>query len=173
MEMVMNHQLASLILFMGLFTSAFAVSVIATPSRRNLSGAIKEMQDAKYYSFVMLIKMHPLETLLQNVTFFMPSDKILSDSALSEDGVHQFLLEHSMPAPLLFNQLRNFPTASLIPTSHAGFMLNVSNNGVNSFYINNVKIVGPNICTSGSSIRCHGINGLLGPVINTTSPIFP
>ncbi|KAK9095578.1 hypothetical protein Scep_027047 [Stephania cephalantha] len=187
MEMAMNHQLASLmILFMGLFTSAFAVSVMTTPWRRNLSDAIKEMQDAKYYSFVMLIKMHPLETLLRNVTFFMPSDKILSDSALSADGVHRFLQEHSMPAPLLFDQLRIFPTASMIPTSRAGFMLNVSNNGVNSFFINNVRIVGPNICTSGSSIRiqisspnictssessirCHGISGVLGSVRNRSN----
>ncbi|KAK9144228.1 hypothetical protein Sjap_004131 [Stephania japonica] len=152
MEMVANHQLASLILLMGLFTSATAITVIIRPSRRDLFDAIKEMQEAKYYSFVMLIKMHPLQTLLQNVTFFMPSDKNLSDSSLSEDGVHQFLLEHSIPTPLLFDQLRIFPTASMIPTSHAGFMLNVSNNGVKSFYINNVQIVGPNICTSGSSI---------------------
>ncbi|CAJ2663932.1 unnamed protein product [Trifolium pratense] len=129
---------------------------------RDLLEATREMQRANYFTFVMLIKMSPPNTRFEgNVTFLMPNDRILANVILQEGFVSDFLLRHSIPTPLLFDTLKQFPSGTIVPSLLSNCMLRISNNGRKNFVVNNVKVISPNICVSGSSIRCHGIDGVL------------
>lgn len=143
-----------------------------------LLGAISEMQRANYFTFVTLINIASLDQTIQtNVTFLMPNDRMLSRTVMPRGTVFDFLLRHSIPSPLLFDYLEHIPTGSIIPSSLPDYMLKISNNGRRNFSLNNVKIISPNICSAGSSIRCHGIDGVLSltvmPKNNNTSPPSP
>ncbi|KAK2658448.1 hypothetical protein Ddye_004981 [Dipteronia dyeriana] len=154
-----------LFIVMSILMSA---SAAATPTKnQDLVVAIEEMQRANYFTFVMLINMSPLPD--QNVTFLMPNDKTLSRANLLQQSVSDFLLLHSIPSALLFENLEHIPSASLIPSSIPEYMLKIYNGGRKNFLLNNVKIISPNICTLGSSIRCHGIDGMLDITQNNTS----
>ncbi|KAJ4850307.1 hypothetical protein Tsubulata_034851, partial [Turnera subulata] len=139
------------------------VSTAEVPSKsQELTTAIEEMVTANYFTFVMLINMSPFDPRLQgNVTFLMPNDRMLSKIRITQTSVSDFLLRHSIPSPLLFDYLQHIPSGSMIPTSDSRYMLSVNNNGRRDFSLNNVKIISPNLCTAGSSIRCHGIDGVL------------
>ncbi|XP_065854527.1 FAS1 domain-containing protein SELMODRAFT_448915 [Euphorbia lathyris] len=130
--------------------------------------ATDEMARANYFTFVTLINiMSPLDnTLQQNVTFLMPNDRILSTTTIPSD----FLLRHSIPSPLLFDHLQHIPSGSTIPSSDSDFKLYINNNGRRSFYLNNVRLISPNLCTAGHSIRCHGIDGVLAAPVTDTTP---
>ncbi|XP_043695189.1 FAS1 domain-containing protein SELMODRAFT_448915-like [Telopea speciosissima] len=154
----MATYLVLLILLIDLILPASAAD--GNPRNENLLVAIQEMQKANYFTFVMLINMSPPDTIPGNITFLMPNDRMLSKIMLPEHAVAEFLLRHSIPSPLLFDDMKHFPSGSTIPTSEPDFMLKVSNNGRRSFYLNDVQLISPNICTTGSSIRCHGINGV-------------
>ncbi|CAI9755305.1 unnamed protein product [Fraxinus pennsylvanica] len=150
--------MALLILLMALMSSATAID---TPSRNQvIPTAIEEMQRANYFTFVMLLKMAPSDLINGNITFLMPNDRILAKAGMPESRVVNFLLGHSIPSPLLMEHLLHFPTGTLIPTSMPGFVLKISNDGRSRFFLNNVRIISPNICTRGS-IRCHGIDGVV------------
>ncbi|XP_019446028.1 PREDICTED: FAS1 domain-containing protein SELMODRAFT_448915-like [Lupinus angustifolius] len=141
----------------------FFSSVTPTEINQDLVAATKEMQKANYFTFVMLINMSPLDTRLEgNVTFLMPNDRMLANNMVLQEGfISSFLLRHSVPSPLIFETLEQFPTGTIIPSSLPNCMLRVSNYGRRNFVLNNVKIISRNICTAGSSIRCHGIDGVL------------
>nr|XP_004508977.1 uncharacterized protein LOC101503335 [Cicer arietinum] len=129
---------------------------------RDLIAATEEMQKANYFTFVMLIKMSSPDTRLEgNVTFLMPNDRMLANVTLQEGSIYDFLLRHSIPSPLLFDVLKQFPTGTTVPSLLPNCTLRISNSGRKSFVVNNVKIISPNICMGGSSIRCHGIDGVL------------
>ncbi|KAE9613760.1 putative FAS1 domain-containing protein [Lupinus albus] len=137
-------------------------SVTPIEINQDLVAATKEMQKANYFTFVMLINMSPPDTKLEgNVTFLMPNDRMLANMVLQEGSISSFLLRHSVPSPLIFETLEQFPTGTIIPSSLPNCMLRVSNYGRKNFVLNNVKIISRNICTAGSSIRCHGIDGVL------------
>ncbi|XP_024961753.1 FAS1 domain-containing protein SELMODRAFT_448915-like [Cynara cardunculus var. scolymus] len=138
-------------------------SVVATPSgNKDISVAIEEMERANYFTFVMLINMVPPNLFQGNVTFLMPSDRSLSRTMVpAQNSVMDLLLRHSIPSPLLFDHLLHLPTNSMLPTSNPDLMLKVSNRGRRSLFLGNVKIVSPNICTHGYSVRCHGIDGVI------------
>ncbi|KAL3019132.1 hypothetical protein AAZX31_05G065400 [Glycine max] len=139
----------------------------------DLVAATKEMQRANYSTFVMLINMSPLDTIKGNVTFLMPNDRMLDNMVLQEGSVSNFLLRHSIPSPLLFDVLEQFPTGTTIPTcALPNCMLRVSNNGRKNYVLNNVKIISPNLygilseaCTS---IGNYGVPLL--PCVNSTEP---
>ncbi|KAL5724714.1 hypothetical protein ACHQM5_007938 [Ranunculus cassubicifolius] len=141
-----------------------AAMTASTANQQDLTVAIQEMRTATYFSFVTLINMFPPEKIPVNVTFLMPNDRAISEVQLPEQEVYNFLLRHSIPSPLLFDYLESFPTGATLPTSQQNFILRISNNGRKSFYVNNAQIISPNICTAGSSIRCHGIKGVLAPL---------
>ncbi|GAV76543.1 Fasciclin domain-containing protein [Cephalotus follicularis] len=154
--------------YMTLIVLLMALISTATPSdihakNQDLLVAIEEMKRANYFTFVLLINMSPLEqaALIGNVTFLMPNDRMLSKITMRQNAVSDFLLLHSIPSPLLLEHLEHIPTGSFLPSSLPEFMLNISNNGRRRYFLNNVKIISPNICTAGSSIRCHGIDGVL------------
>ncbi|XP_022896766.1 FAS1 domain-containing protein SELMODRAFT_448915-like [Olea europaea var. sylvestris] len=152
------YVMALLILLVVLVSSATATD---TSRNQAMTTAIEEMQRANYFTFVMLIKMAPSDLVNGNITFLMPNDRILAKTGMPENRVVDFLLHHSIPSPLLMEHLLHFPTGSLIPTSMPGFVLKISNDGRSRFFLNNVRIISPNICTRGSSIRCHGIDGVV------------
>ncbi|KAF9608111.1 hypothetical protein IFM89_006038 [Coptis chinensis] len=144
-----------------------------TSRNENLAVAIHEMQTATYFSFVMLIKMYKAGKMQGNITFLMPSDRTLSEITLPKEAINDFMLRHTIPSTLLFDHLQGFPTGSMIPTSQSDYMLRISNNGRKNFYLNNVQIIKPNICTAGSSIRCHGIKGVLMPMEPASNATLP
>uniref|UniRef100_A0A6N2KR71 FAS1 domain-containing protein n=1 Tax=Salix viminalis TaxID=40686 RepID=A0A6N2KR71_SALVM len=151
-----------------------ATSPTGIPSKsQDLVVATNEMARANYFSFVMLINMSPLDQRLQeNVTFLMPKDRMLSKIRMHQNAVSGFLLRHSIPSPLLFDHLQHIPPGSLIPSSDPDYMLNISNKGRKNFSLNNVRITSPNLCTAGSSIRCHGIDGVLSsPAVAPPLPL--
>ncbi|XP_054814691.1 uncharacterized protein LOC129315155 [Prosopis cineraria] len=136
----------------------------ATPlvENQDLVAATEEMQRANYFTFVTLINMSPPDARLEaNITFLMPKDRMLSRMTMPVRSVSDFLLRHSIPSPLLIETLEKFPTGTTIPSSLPNYMLRIISTGRKNFVINNVKIISPNICVVGSSIRCHGIDGIL------------
>lgn len=146
-------------------TSSFSSSNIIV-NDDELVVAIEEMHRANYFTFIMLIKMATDEGGIffrsSNVTFLMPNDRMLSNISLPENAVTDFLLRHSIPSPLLFDNLQLIPTGSLLPSSKPGYILHISNNGRKNYSVNSVKIISPNICSSSTTtIRCHGIAGVL------------
>ncbi|XP_028767272.1 FAS1 domain-containing protein SELMODRAFT_448915-like [Neltuma alba] len=156
----------SILIVNSLWMTLLLLLPSATPVRTNdIVAAIEEMQRANYFTFVMLINMSPPDPRLEaNVTFLMPKDQMLAKMAMPERSVSDFLLQHSIPSPLLLETLEKFPTGTTVPSSLPNYMLRITNNGRRNFVLNNVKIISPNICVSGSSIRCHGIDGVLSEV---------
>lgn len=148
-----------IILLMALISSAMPVVIIRS---QDLVVAMEEMQNANYFTFAMLVNMSPNITAnIGNVTFLMPKDKVLSTTDMLQESINDFLLRHSIPSALLFENLERIPSGSLIPSSLPDYMLRISNGGRKGFFLNNVKITSLNLCTAGSSIRCHGIDGVL------------
>ncbi|CAI9087039.1 OLC1v1021003C1 [Oldenlandia corymbosa var. corymbosa] len=127
------------------------------------------MQRANYFAYVMLIHMGPPDLFGGgNVTFLMPNDKTLaaSNDSISSGVVSDFLQRHSIPSALMFEDMEHIPSGSILPTSKPGLILRVNHKGSGrrSLYLNNVRIISPNICSSqGASIRCHGIDGVIQP----------
>ncbi|KAH1118521.1 hypothetical protein GYH30_047332 [Glycine max] len=157
-----NNMVTMVFLILMLISSITPTEIDAR--NQDLVAATKEMQKANYFTFVMLINMSPLDTIEGNVTFLMPNDRMLANMVLQEGSISSFLLRHSIPSPMLFDVLEQFPTGTTIPTSLPNCMLRVSNNGRKNYVLNNVKIISPNLCVAGSSIRCHGIDGVLSEV---------
>lgn len=146
-----------------------SADVPPTNQNSDLVVATEEMQRANYFAFVMLIKMVQFDERFQrNVTFLMPNDRMLSRITIPQETVADFLLHHSIPSPMLFNHLEHIPTGSMIPSSLQEHMLRISNNGRRNFYVSNVKLISPNICTA-ASIRCHGVDGVLTTTTNSSS----
>lgn len=141
-----------------------ASMVYASPniSRNNdIDAAIEEMERANYFTFVMLINMVPSDLFQGNVTFLVPSDKSLSRITIPPNNVTDLLLRHSIPSPLLFDHFLHLPTNSMLPTSNPELMVKVNNSGRRGLFLGNVRIVSPNVCTHGYSVRCHGIDSVL------------
>ncbi|KAK1399352.1 FAS1 domain-containing protein [Heracleum sosnowskyi] len=140
---------------------------------KDLLAAIEEMQRSTFYTYVVLINMAPDNLNIQgNVTFLMPNDRILANSTFLSNDVSQFLLSHAIPSSLFFEDLQHFPTGSMIPTLKPDTMLHVLNSGRRHFFLNNIQIVTPNICTS-STIKCHGIDGVITQVYQQHSNTPP
>ncbi|KAI3471306.1 hypothetical protein Pfo_027969 [Paulownia fortunei] len=152
-----------LLVLLAFISSAAATNL--TSGNQDIIVATQEMQKANYFTFVMLINMAPPGMIQGSITFLMPNDRTLSKTNMAETSVVDFLLRHSIPSPLLIDHLEHFPTGSMIPTSNPGFMFKVTNDGRRRFFLSNVRIVSPNICTKGSSIRCHGIDGVVQPTM--------
>ncbi|GAB2264954.1 hypothetical protein Dimus_000025 [Dionaea muscipula] len=161
-----------------LISSASTNTTLCTP--HDLDIAKEEMRKANHFAFVMLVSMSPADRFPGNITFLMPNNRVLAETTIPENSVLDFLLRHSIPSPLLFEHLRHFPTGSVLPSSEPDFSLRITNNGTRStFSLNNVRIVSPNICVAGKSIRCHGIDGVLldtsnvpsSPTCSTDTPI--
>ncbi|KAK4375753.1 hypothetical protein RND71_006430 [Anisodus tanguticus] len=155
-NMARNHIILTFLLMLLILSVS-----TATNSTSDILQAIEEMRKANYFTFVMLINMAPADLIQGNITFLMPRDRTLSQTLIQENDVADFLLRHSIPSPLLFDHLEHFPTGSMIPTSRPDLVLRVANSGNMRFFLNNARVISPNICTKSASIRCHGIDQVL------------
>ncbi|KAJ1415560.1 FAS1 domain [Sesbania bispinosa] len=132
-------------------------------NQTDLQSAMTDMRSRSYYGFVILLKiLNSLPNSLQNndLTFLMPNDEELSQFSITPDQLHDFILSHSIPTPLVLNHLLHFPNGSLVPTSVPSRVISITNSGRSGFFVNNARIVTPNVCQS-SVIRCHGISAAL------------
>ncbi|GER48761.1 fasciclin-like arabinogalactan family protein [Striga asiatica] len=152
---------------MTLLAILIALLLVSSTKATNLTSdkeaATREMQKANYFTFVMLLNMAPPDIIKGGITFLMPNDKALSKAAISESSVADFLLRHSIPSPLLIDDLEHFPSESTVPASKPGLVFRVRNQGRRHFFLSNVRVVSPNICTEGLLVRCHGVDGVARP----------
>ncbi|XP_010270246.1 PREDICTED: FAS1 domain-containing protein SELMODRAFT_448915 [Nelumbo nucifera] len=136
----------------------------ATANRTDLHVAMAEMRSKSYYSFVMLLELlhsnGSQPQLSGEVTFLMPEDRKLSEFSVSVSSLRNFILSHTIPTPLNYNDFLHFPTGTLIPSGIQTRMITIQNHGRSNFLVNNAQIVAPNVCQS-SSIRCHGIDKVI------------
>ncbi|XAR55277.1 hypothetical protein NMG60_11035308 [Bertholletia excelsa] len=129
-------------------------------NQTDLQVAMADMRAKSYNGFVILLKL--LTSTINSleggeITFFMPSDTELSTIALTSQHLQDFILSHSIPKALMVEYLLHFPTGALIPSSLPNRMITITNNGRASLFVNNARIITPNICLN-SMVRCHGIN---------------
>ncbi|KAD4983163.1 hypothetical protein E3N88_19834 [Mikania micrantha] len=148
---------------MTMTTMVLAINRVDSGKSIDMNMAIDEMERANYFTFVTLLNMVQHNLFQGNVTFLMPSDRSLSRTSimLENTTVEDLLLRHSIPSALLFDHLLHLPTNTLLPTSNPDLMLKVSNSTTGGLLLGNVRIVAPNVCTRGDSVRCHGIDGVL------------
>ncbi|KAK7258365.1 hypothetical protein RIF29_23938 [Crotalaria pallida] len=152
-----------LVLLLTIFTLSKCQSSTASFNQTDLQAAMTDMRSRSYYGFVILLKiLNSQPNSLQNndLTFLMPSDEDLSKFSITPDQLHDFLLSHSIPTPLVLNHLLHFPNGSVVPSSIPTRSINITNGGKSGLFVNNAKIVTPNVCQS-SFIRCHGISAAL------------
>ncbi|XP_044492737.1 uncharacterized protein LOC123216380 [Mangifera indica] len=129
-------------------------------NQTDLQVAMADMRAKSYHGFVILLKIFngTSDSLSSTgITFLMPNDEKLSGSSLRSDLLHEFILSHSIPTPLVYNNMLHFPNGTLIPSSLPGRLLNITNSGKSGMFLNNAKIVTSNVCVN-SLIKCHGIS---------------
>ncbi|ONK58941.1 uncharacterized protein A4U43_C08F1310 [Asparagus officinalis] len=127
---------------------------------KEITISMQEMQRASYFTFVTLLNMVK-DNIPQNTTFLMPSDRALSKASIPENKTLEFLLRHSIPSTLLFDELSHLPTGTTVPTHQQDYALKIVNGGRRDFHLNNVQLVSADICAAGTYFRCHGIYGVL------------
>lgn len=135
-----------------------------TLNQTDLQAAMGDMRARSYHGFVILLKIlnSMPNSSLQNtdITFLMPNDEELSHFSITPNRLQDFILSHSIPTPLVLSQLLHFPNGSMVPSSIPNRMISITNNSKSGMFVNNARIVVPNVCLS-SSIRCHGISAAL------------
>ncbi|KAH0983968.1 hypothetical protein GBA52_011145 [Prunus armeniaca] len=87
----------------------------------------------------------------------MPNGQELSGAAVTPHHLQEFILSHSIPTALNFGHLLHFPNGSLVPSSTPSKIISVTHSRRSGLFLNNAKIVTPNVCNS-STIRRHGIS---------------
>jgi len=149
-------------LLLTLFAIAESQSTMSF-NQTDLQAAMDDMRTRSYYGFVILLNiLNSQQNSLQNndLTFLMPNDDELSQFSISLDQLPDFILSHSIPTPLLPSHLLHFPNGYVVPSSIPSRVINITNSGRTGLFVNNARIVTPNVCQS-SSIRCHGISAAL------------
>ncbi|XP_058755179.1 uncharacterized protein LOC131628354 [Vicia villosa] len=127
----------------------------------DLQAAIADMRSKSFYGFAMLLQMlNETSQASREVTYLMPDDRELSDSAISADEIEDFLLSHAIPMPLYFNDMSHFPTGTLVPSGVNSRMIRIHNRGRGDYFVNNAQIVSANVCLS-SVIKCHGVDAII------------
>ncbi|XP_050205629.1 uncharacterized protein LOC126655468 [Mercurialis annua] len=132
-------------------------------NQTDLQVAIDDMRTSSYHGFVILLKIlttSPNPIPDGEITFLMPTDEELSKVSLKLDTLHDFVLGHSIPTALLITHLLHFPNGTLVPSGVPNRMLRVTNSGRLGLFVNNARIVAPNVCLN-SLIRCHGISAAM------------
>ncbi|KAI3440949.1 uncharacterized protein J3R85_002984 [Psidium guajava] len=132
-------------------------------NRTDLHKAMADMRMKSYHGFVILLQMlntYPDALHGSNITFLMPNDQQLSKASVSRDDLQDFILSHSIPVQLPMTNLVHFPNRTLLPTCLPNRMISITNNGRSGMFVNNARIVNPDVCLR-SLIRCHGISDTL------------
>ncbi|KAL5206151.1 hypothetical protein ABZP36_034360 [Zizania latifolia] len=155
---------ASLLIALVVLASNTAAAPAPVEVNGNIVSTTQEMQRARYFTFVMLIRMVQ-KKIPHNTTFLMPNDRLLSTASIPENQVLDFLSRHSIPAPLMFNDLVRLPNGTIVPTGHLSQTIIITNWDHQKLYFNNVELTSPDICHVGDLFRCHGINGIIRPIL--------
>ncbi|KAL5225133.1 hypothetical protein ABZP36_011772 [Zizania latifolia] len=155
---------ASLLIALAVLASNTAAAPAPVKVNGDIVSIAQEMQRARYFTFVMLIRMVQ-EKIPHNATFLMPNDRLLSTASIPENQVLGFLSRHSIPAPLMFNDLIRLPNGTIVPTGHSSQTITITNWDHQKLYFNNVELTSPDICHEGDLFRCHGINGVIRPIL--------
>ncbi|KAI4308488.1 hypothetical protein L6164_031561 [Bauhinia variegata] len=132
-------------------------------NQTDLQVAMADMRMQSYHGFVILLKiLNSIPNSLQttDLTFLMPNDDQLSHFLTTRESLHEFILSRSIPTALVLNHLLHFPSGTLVPSSIPSKMISITNSGIARLYVNNARIITPNVCLS-SLIRCHGISATL------------
>ncbi|KAL5700044.1 hypothetical protein ACHQM5_025543 [Ranunculus cassubicifolius] len=167
---------ATFILF-SLFTMVSAAAPRTfDPLTSDLTSAMSEMRSKSYYGFVILLDMlnETTKDALRQATFLMPSDDHLAKSPVSPNQLEEFVLSHTIPLPLVYNQLARTPPGTLIPSFISNRFFKISSLRT-SIFLNNAHIIEPNVCSS-PLIQCHGINAVIASRdygIASPPPIIP
>ncbi|KAJ4838601.1 hypothetical protein Tsubulata_040619 [Turnera subulata] len=122
-----------------------------------------DMRAWSYHGFVILLKLlngSPNSLREKDITFLLPVDEELSKISLTQNSLQDFIMSHSIPSELVFSNLLHFPNGTMVPSSVPNRMLNITNGGRSSLFLNNARIVSPNVCLN-SQIRCHGISTII------------
>jgi hypothetical protein len=127
-----------------------------------IASTTQEMQQARYFTFVMLIRMVQQKIPL-HTTFLMPSDQMLSSTSASQNQVLDILLRHSIPELLVFNDFIKLPNGAILPTQHSSQMITITKREHQKLCFNNIELTCPDICHGGDLFRCHGIDGVIRP----------
>ncbi|CAM0913488.1 unnamed protein product [Alopecurus aequalis] len=143
-------------------------SLAAVDGGSGIASTTQEMQQARYFTFVTLVRMVQ-ERIPQNTTFLMPSDRMLSTASVPENQVLDLLLRHSIPAVLTFSDLNRLPNRTMLPTLHTGQMITLAKREHQKLYFNNVELTSADICRGGDLFRCHGIDAVIRPTTTTTT----
>ncbi|KAL6905904.1 hypothetical protein ACP4OV_003505 [Aristida adscensionis] len=151
-----------IMLILSSTSNAAATDAPCRPVHSDITTAVQEMQQARYFTFVMLIKMVQ-EKIPCNTTFLMPNDRLLSTASIPGSQVLEFLLRHSISAALKFDDLIRFPSGTVVPTHHSSDMITVTKISHQKLYFNDIELTSPDLCHLGNSFRCHGINGVIRP----------
>lgn len=128
----------------------------------DLVSAISDMRRESYYGFVTLL--HILNDTdffrSQEITFLMPNDEDISQADMAQESLETFILRHAIPAWLMINHMVRFPNKTLVPCSIPDRMFTITKSGGSGLFVNNARIVSPNICQN-SRISCHGISNVI------------
>ncbi|KAF8725431.1 hypothetical protein HU200_019953 [Digitaria exilis] len=103
--------------FMMPASSTTAAAATSPMINNNIATTMQEMQRARYFTFVMLVRMVQ-EKIPRNTTFLMPSDRLMSTASISESQVLEFLSRHSIAAPLKFDDLIRLPNGTVLPLAN-------------------------------------------------------
>lgn len=153
----MANCLSQILLVPLLLSATFSDTNAQTETNPSLNIAIQDMQKARYFTFVMLIKMVSTK-VAPNTTFLIPNDRMLSTAVIPENQVLDFILLHSIPSPMLYKDLINLPNGTILPSSQPNYLFKTVHRDDGKFYINNAELVAQDICDNESPFRCHGIS---------------
>ena len=117
--------------------STASVTAVPSPSAAdgNIASRTQEIQQARYFTFIMLIRMVQEKTQ-QNTTFLMTNDMMMSTASVPENQVLGLLLRNSIPALLMFNDLSKLPNGTMLPTHHTSQMITITNRELQKLYFN-------------------------------------
>ena len=123
----------------------------------DLFSAISDMRRESYYGFVTLLHVLSDTNVFKNqqITFLMPSDEDLSHADMSQESLETFILRHRIPAWLMINHMLRFPNRTLVPCSIPDKMFTITKSGGSGLFLNNARIVSPNICQNQQRYYIH------------------
>lgn len=131
-------------------------------NQTDLISAMADMRRQSYNGFAILLRFLNDTDYFRNtdITFLMPSDNDLSQADIHQENLETFILRHTIPAWLMINHMLHFPNKTLVPCSLSDKMFTITRSGGSGIYVNNARIVSPNICQN-SRISCHGISDVI------------
>ncbi|KAJ3690927.1 hypothetical protein LUZ61_020091 [Rhynchospora tenuis] len=165
----MAYYLSQILLIPLLLSTLFWYTNAQTETNPSLNTAIQDMQNARYFTFLMLVKM-VANKVPANMTFLMPSDRMLSAAVIPENQVLNFIFLHSIPAAMLYKDLINLPNGTILPSSEPNYLFRAIQRDNQKLFLNNAELVGPDICNNETPFRCHGISTVIRWPVHKKAP---